>query len=220
MKSLRLEEHIYPAVLSGELIINDAGEIWRVAVRWRNRWSGEVRSMPCKARRAEHDAGKYLMIRVMFNAKRIQALAHRLVYRHFNGPIPEDLTVNHKNSMKKDNRPKNLELATYSEQLKHAYRIGLKDQHGECNPAATLSDHAIAAIRCAYAHGGTTMARLAHEYGSSLQHISRLIRGERRTWQGGPTSGHDHRHLASERDPLTGRFIAAKEGTIWEQQQA
>ncbi len=59
----------------------------------------------------------------MLDGKRHHALAHRLVYRHFKGPIPAGLTVNHLNGMRGDNRPENLELATASEQKLHAIRV-------------------------------------------------------------------------------------------------
>ena len=67
--------------------------------------------------------GDYLQVRTMIDGKRIHALAHRLVWFHFNGPIPPGLTINHKKGNKKDNRPEMLELATYAEQVRHAREV-------------------------------------------------------------------------------------------------
>ena len=50
---------------------------------------------------------------------------HRLVAMAFNGPIPAKLEVNHKNGVKHDNRPENLEYVTHRENMLHAHRLGL-----------------------------------------------------------------------------------------------
>lgn len=49
---------------------------------------------------------------------------HRVICEAFHGP--SDLTVNHKNGVKHDNRAENLEWATVSQNTKHAYDIGLR----------------------------------------------------------------------------------------------
>lgn len=118
------EEIVYPLVLAGELTIDPEGRIWRHSARRADRWTGKTKAIPCaEPRRAEHDTGKYLTVRAMIDGKRTTACAHRLVWRHFNGPIPSGLTVNHKDGRKKINRPSNLELATHSEQMTHAIEV-------------------------------------------------------------------------------------------------
>jgi hypothetical protein len=107
----------------GDLTIDSEGRIWRVAARRGYGVKNETRSIPCLARRAEHPTGAYLQIHVMINGRRINALAHRLVWYHFNGPIPPGLTINHKNGQKTDNRPSNLEIATQAEQVRHAVLV-------------------------------------------------------------------------------------------------
>ena len=59
----------------------------------------------------------------MIDKARVNASAHRLVWRHFHGPIPDGMTINHKNGKKQDNRPENLEVMTYAEQTKHAIDV-------------------------------------------------------------------------------------------------
>jgi len=117
------EEFVYQAVLMGELEIDSQGRIWRIAARGGNRWKGGTTTYHCEKRRAENDAGQYLQVRVMIEGKRVYACAHRLVWRHFNGPIPKGMTINHKNGKKKENHPNNLELATYSGQAKHRHEV-------------------------------------------------------------------------------------------------
>ena len=108
------------------------------------------------------------MVRAMRDGRRICGLAHRLVWQHVHGDIPAGLTVKHKNGLKDDNRPENLELATISEQAKHSHRSGLRDQHGEKNPSVKLTDNAVAQIRLAYDQGGHDMQALAERFGVSF----------------------------------------------------
>lgn len=119
-----VEDAVLAAVASGELEIDSEGRIWRLAARRADRWRGGTRSIPCARRRAENKTSLgYMQVRVMVNGKRHHALAHRVVYRHFKGSIPPEMTVNHENGHRSDNRPENLTLATASEQKLHSIRV-------------------------------------------------------------------------------------------------
>ena len=109
-------------VQMGILEIDSQGRIWRVMARTGNRWSRGVNTYPCKRKRAE-SKDHYMKVSLRIQGKRVFAMAHRLVWRHFNGPIPPGLTINHKNGKTQENDPTNLELATYSEQQKHAETV-------------------------------------------------------------------------------------------------
>lgn len=209
MKPTFAERKLIALVQSGEWDIDDDGRIWRRFTRTGDRWHpGAVRVSPCKRRRVEKllPTG-YAMVRATLDGARVVGLAHRLVWQHNHGDIPDGLVINHKNGLKDDNRPSNLEVATYSENTKHAYRTGLMDEHGERNPASTLSDHDVGAIRAAYAAGGVTMVELGSRFGCSFQHVSDIVRGRTRIKQAGPVIGRDLRHAAGRRDPDTGQFI-------------
>ena len=98
------EEAIYPAVEDGRLDIWTDGTIWR------------------GGQRAEKPKGRHLSVRARVNKRLRLALAHRLVYYHFYGPIPPGLVVNHIDGNPWNNRPENLEAITQSENLSHPYR--------------------------------------------------------------------------------------------------
>jgi hypothetical protein len=174
---------------SGKFTVDSEGRVWR------------------GTKRAENRVGDYLQVKVMVGGVRYYTGAHRLVWRARIGPIPFGMVVNHKNGRKDDNHPDNLELETYSGNTKHAYRIGLMDEHGERNPAAKLSDRDVATIREMYATGRYTMDVLGTMFGVRFQHISRLVRGQRRRKQGGTILGSDQRHIACDRDATTGQFL-------------
>ena len=199
MKTPR-DEEVYAAVLAGELEVDAEGRIWRVMKRGWSRWEHKTVSRPCQRVRAENDTGDYLMIRSMWNGKRVCTGAHRLVFRHFKGPIPEGLTVNHDNGKKKDNRPGNLLLATYSDQMKHAYRTELKAEDGEVNPAAKVTDATVEEIRREYARGGVTQKEIADRVGLKFQTISKIVRGDRRRKQAGPIGDYVRRRNQPDRD--------------------
>ena len=182
---------------TGDFVVDSNGRIWRVRRRGRG----------CPLCRAENNTGGYLQVRRMVNGFRIHALAHRVVWTHFFGPIPRGLVINHENGIKDDNRPENLKVVTHSENCSHAHRTRLRDQRGEGNPAHKLTDSEVVKIRLAYAQGGMIQQNLADMFGVSHKTISKIVRGERRATAGGPINGKDHRHNACARDPVTGQFI-------------
>lgn len=188
MRPTLVERVLVSVVHSGEWVIDENGRIWR------------------GSRRAEKTLTTgYLMVRKMIAGRRHVGLAHRLVWQFFNGNIPPGMVINHKNGLKDCNAPGNLEVVSYSGNTRHAYRVGLMDEHGERNPAAKLSDHDVGLIRAAYAAGGVTMAELAARFGVVFQTISDIVRGKSRRKQAGPVQVTDLRHAATSRDAL-GRF--------------
>lgn len=172
---------IYQAVIDGELEITSTGEIWRVGKRVWSRWENSTVLRTCKRVRAEKDVIEYLMIRVMYDKKRLCAGAHRLVYYHFHGVIPEGMTVNHKDGNKKNNHPDNLELMTDQEQCLHARNVlgvGLLDQDGEKNAMSKLTHDQVVEIRSKRA-SGIPLKTIADEYNISFQTVSKIARNDR-----------------------------------------
>lgn len=130
------EERVYREISGGFLRIDEQGRIWRVGRRFYNSAVGETQAMAVEPRRMDRSqpSDGYRRVRFQYPGGHIVVMAHRLVWLHFNGPIPEGKTINHINGVKSDNRPENMELATPLEQREHCrtvlgklFKIGPRD---------------------------------------------------------------------------------------------
>lgn len=63
----------------------------------------------------------YCSVSLCNNGKNRKESIHRLVYETYIGDIPEGCVINHKDSNRKNNEISNLEVMTYSENIKHGY---------------------------------------------------------------------------------------------------
>ena len=221
-----MEAQVYAAVTAKELEIDDQGRIWRLAKRGWNRWKQTTECRPCKRIRAENKTSLgYLQIRTMVDKVRAQVGAHRIVFRHFNGPIPDGMTINHKNGEKDDNRPENLELATYREQQIHALhvlKVGRTNQNGERNAMSKLNADLVAEIRRRRSLG-ERLASIAADFGVTDRTVSKIASGHRgskklsalsrssQLWLYGD-AGHPKVSQATDTVPPAGGYIT--EGTL------
>ena len=217
------ERLLISLVEDGQWEIDTDGRIWRHWIRT-GRKGGGSHLVRCERRRVERRVPLgYLQVRASLDGRRLYTGAHRLVWQHFNGDIPPGHEINHDNGLKDDNRPTNLVCCTAGENLRHAHGNGLIDQFGEKNPSSKLTNSDVAQIRLAYARGGYTQAELADRFGVKHQHVSRIVRGQRRAKQCGHVFESDLRHAVGERDSATGRFLGKKaagrllDGRTWDE---
>lgn len=130
---------------------------------------------------ASHRNG-YLFVNLCKSGKRFYRSISRLVVEAFMGPIPKGLEVNHKNGIKTDNLPGNLELVTHRENIQHSYDILGRNpisHQGSENPAAKLSEENIPIIR-ALRQRGRTIPDIANSFCVSIPTIKRILYGK--TW--------------------------------------
>lgn len=112
----------------------------------------------------------YLRIQIAGKTRTV----HRLIACAFVPADPGKDFVNHIDGKKQNNRADNLEWVTRSENMKHAYGLGLKTSAGEKNGRSKLNGDEVAFIRKHFVQGDKEFGAkaLAKRFGVAHQTIS------------------------------------------------
>ncbi len=177
------ESYILDLIPKGVFSIDKVGRIWRHGTL--KLYGSKESFYPAHLKRAEHpQKDGYLLVGHHVNRdstnRHIWALAHRVVYLYFFGELRQDRVLNHKNGIKTDNRPENLEQVTSSENSKHSFRIGLQDNRGDKNPRHKLKRVEVECLRKRF-HAGETIKKLGMGTKVSYSTLRRALLGE--TWK-------------------------------------
>lgn len=143
--------------------VSDTGEVKRV-VGYMRRYE-----IILKAKLDHHG---YKRVTLSTNCSPTTHSVHKLVAEAFLGPMPEGMTVNHKDCNKHNNIPDNLEYLSRLENTKHAMRNGRISLSG-----AKLNEDQVRAIRARYVPRTNSSLILATEYGVTRRTICRLFDG-------------------------------------------
>lgn len=101
---------------------------------------------------------------------------HKVVAETFYDGDHSGMDVNHKDGCKNNNNISNLEWCTRSENLKHAYKTGLK------SPSGPYEIQKVKIVETGEIY--ESLRECARNIGGSQSHISRCLTGERRTHKG------------------------------------
>lgn len=130
--------------------------------------------------RLSHTKDGYVKCGLTINGCACRFRVNRLVAEHFIPNPYNKPTVNHKDGNKDNNRVDNLEWATLSEQMKHAYENGLKKpMRGTLQTVSKLTEDDVRYIRSHYKKRDKQfgMVALAEQFGVSSCCIKRVIKG-------------------------------------------
>ncbi len=90
------------------------------------------------------------------------------------------MTVNHRNGVKPDNTPENLEIVSHAENIAHACITGLRNDIGANNNNAALTEADIIEIRDLLSNGISTR-EIADRFNVKKPCIWKISKG--RTWK-------------------------------------
>lgn len=108
-------------------------------------------------------------VEISFRSKKIRA--HRVVYAKFVGPLSPDLVINHKDGVRWNNHPPNLELGTQSVNNYHRFRE-LKKPPVMGN--VVLTWEIVSVIRMMY-NSHVSLRRISNQFNISKGHASQIV---------------------------------------------
>ena len=171
------------------------GETWKPVIGYESIYEvsnlGRVKSLerkvPCDENRFKivkskimfyEESKGYLRVKLCRDNKSKKFFVHRLVLSSFGKRIEGKDFVNHINGIKTDNRFENLEWCTTSENLKHAYSIGLAETFKGINHVNhKLTDNEVLEIY-QLKNQGKTQQQISDKYNISRSNISLILSGK------------------------------------------
>lgn len=143
---------------------------------------GAIRNARGHVMKPRRSQAGYLCVNLWDGSAYHASYVAALVAEAFLGPRPAGFQINHKNGIKTDNRAGNLEYVTPSDNIRHAFRTGLKAPtilRGEAHGASILTSDQVADIRRRVA-AGEMQSALAAEHGVSRKAVCDIV--HRRRW--------------------------------------
>ena len=110
---------------------------------------------------------------------RRMTFAHRMAYRAWSGPLPDDALVCHECDNPPCINPAHLYLGTQGDNMGDAYRRG-RTARGERQGGHVLTEEEVLRILVRYRGGGVTQRALAAEYGVTQAAVNKIVL--RRNW--------------------------------------
>lgn len=153
--------------LDGKYQIDEEGKFW-------SSFTGKWKQLKPRKCGAGYLNVSVCIVDINGNKKQKNLWIHRLVAEYFI-PNPENKKdVNHINGVKTDNRVENLEWVSRSENLKHAYKLGLANKSGKNHNNFWIDDkikERVINLR----KEGKLYREIKDETKISLGHISKIL---------------------------------------------
>jgi predicted XRE-type DNA-binding protein len=179
------EKAFLAQVALGLFKVEPDGTIWRLA-KWTGGGvvSGLIYIPKERAERSVARKGSYLRVMFKDGAKRRKVSAHRVVWMIANRrPIPPSMEINHIDGNKQNNPPGNLELATRQQNVQHSHTHlspKKKDQRGEKNSAAAVTEAQVLEIRAIWAAKALSQRDIAARFKITQSTVSAIV--TRKSW--------------------------------------
>lgn len=125
--------------------VSNFGRVKSLPKEWTAGWNGIKRRHEGFLLKPHRGRDGYLSVSLSKDGKIKHCSVHRLVLLSFVGT--SDLDCNHKDGDKENNCLGNLEYCTTRENIRHAYKMGLKNNRGEKGSAAKLTNAIVKNIR-------------------------------------------------------------------------
>lgn len=123
---------------------------------------------------------KYPSVALYVNGKNKRMSVHRLVFLSHIGRIPEGMQINHIDGNPNNPKLDNLELVTPSENMQHAFKMGLvKIRYGVDTSAVKLDENKVKQIR-KLSEKGQGQTEIAKIFGVHQTNIHYILTGK--TW--------------------------------------
>ena len=132
--------------ISENYLANDSGEIYSIERFYKDNSGRKTKSKKIPQFKNIHGYMRVNIFNSILKKRTIQSV-HRMILMAFN-PVKnyKELSVNHKNGVRDDNRLENLEWCTQSENIKHS-KIGLSCALGSKNGQAKLNEIQVKEIK-------------------------------------------------------------------------
>jgi len=130
-----------------------------------------------RIRKNQPDKDGYLLCTLHKNNCATMHKVHHLVAAVFIGPR-RGKQINHKNGIKTDNRPCNLEYVTTQENTGHSVKNKMHS-YGAKRPSAFLKEEDVSKIRL-LRKNGMTMKEISESFGLKYKHVHKIV--SRKIW--------------------------------------
>lgn len=139
------------------------------------RWRGLLKRQPGRVMNGGLYSNGYCLVVLSIDGKHVTTSKHILVAKTFIPNTENKRCVNHKNSIRTDNRVENLEWVTHKENTHHGISKGRINLRGEDSPGAKLTWKQVNEIRAL--SGKLSDIALAKQYNISKSSIYYIKKG-------------------------------------------